>query len=466
MRAMFAQTKCWRFTFTQAFRPHTSIHRNVSSAAFSKMMSVPFTTDKAKAIELFKTHHAKHLLLKQPVTTPPEPIPIYLPYYIFSGTANLTYSARLSKTTYELRYDLFGGRWRYYPRTRINEIPQQTLSSKEYTSDHVPLHIYAAYDQPASWLKFDTSKIVSSMSSRPLISISGMTPRVEEFSRPYNGIENQVMNYLVEAEQERARKYLQRTYDPESIEFTSSQCQAHLNSQQVYIPVWKFEFPIDEFPFDRSDGKYSTYVSGWDNSTSGPVFYHPELSGVLAGVVTALASLAVLWPWNLFPAAAAGGMVFFAVRQFLSGLPRSQRQRAWGETTQQRIQDNAVGQQSTRQESTYDGGYTGRQQQQQQQQQRQQQRQRPTQTTSKYPTNDPQGLYKTLEVTPAATDSQIRDSFRRLARKYHPDMIQGSTAEKTAGKEKFQQISAAYDVLKDPRRRKEYDTYGTTSTRN
>jgi regulatory protein YycI of two-component signal transduction system YycFG len=298
------------------------------------------------------------------------------------------------------------------------------------------------------------------MSNRPLTSISGITPRVEEFSRPYKGVEDQVMKYLVDAERERARKYLQRTYDPESIEFTSSQCQAHLNSQQVYIPVWKFEFTIDEIPFDRSDGNYSTYVSGWDTSTSGPVFYHPELSGGVAGVLTALASLVVLWPWNLLPAAAVGGLVFFIVRQVLSGLPRSQRMRAWGETTQQRIQDNAVGQQSTRQES---GGYSGRQQ---QQQQRQQQRQRPTQTTSKYPTNDPQGLYKTLEVTPAATDSQIRDSFRRLARKYHPDMIQGSTAEKNAGKEKFQQISAAYDVLKDPRRRKEYDTYGTTSTRN
>src|SRR5271170_6689038 len=460
---MFAPTKGWRFTFTQAFRPHTSIHRNVSSAAFSKMMSVPFTTDKAKAIELFKTHHAKHLLLQQPVATPPEPIPIYLPYYIFSATANLTYSARLSKTTYELRYDLFGGRWRYYPRTRINEIPQQTLSSKDYPSDHVPLHIYAAYDQLASWLKFDTSKIVSLMSNRPLTSISGIIPRVEEFSRPYKGVEDQVMKYLVDAEQERARKYLQRTYDPENIEFTFSQCHASLNSQQVYIPVWKFEFP-----FDGSDGKYSTYVSGWDTSTSGPVFYHAGLSGVVAGVLSALASIAVLWPWNLVAATGMGGVVFVLVRQYLSSLPRSQRLNAWSETTQQRIQDNAAAQQGTRQESTYDWGYTGRQQQQQQQrqQQSQQQRQRPTQTTTKYPTNDPQGLYKTLEVTPTATDSEIRDSFRRLARKYHPDMIQGSTAEKNAGKEKFQQISAAYDVLKDPRRRKEYNTYGTTSTRN
>src|SRR5271169_1028535 len=152
MRAMFSLTKYWRFSFTHLFRPHTStFHRNVWSAAFSKMMSVPFTIDKAKAIELFKQHHARHLLLQQPVTPPPEPIPMYLPYYIFSATASLTYSARLTKTTYELHYDILGGRWTYYPRTRNQDIPLQTLSSKEYTSDKVPLHIYAAYDQLASW---------------------------------------------------------------------------------------------------------------------------------------------------------------------------------------------------------------------------------------------------------------------------------------------------------------------------
>ena len=430
-------------------------------------MSVPFTTDKAKAIELFKRHHSKHLLLQQPVTPPPEPTPIYLPYYIFSATANLTYSARLSKTTYELRYDIFGGRWRYYPRTRSQDIPLQTLSNKEYSDDQVPLHIYAAYDQLSSWLNLDTSKIGSLIGTNLLLSVSGVVPRVEGFTRPYNAIQEQAMKYLNDAEQERARKYLQRTYDPERIEFTYTQCQASLNPQQVYIPVWKFEFP-----HGNPNEKYYTYVSGWSSSTSGPVFYQPELSGAVAGVLGALASLVFLWPWNLFAATGAGGIAFALVRQLLSSLPKSERMRAWDETTQQRTHDQAVGQQRTRQESTYQWGYTGRQQEQQQQEQQQEQRrqqeqrQRTTRTGPAYASNDPQGLYQTLEVKPTATDPEIRDSFRRLARKYHPDMVQGGPAEKNAAKEKFQQVSAAYDVLKDPRKRKEYDTFGTTSTRN
>ena len=364
---MFWETKRSRFLFSRTIRPNTPIYRNISSAAFSKVMSVPFTTDKSTALELFRKHHAKNLLLQQPVTASPEPIPIYLPYYIFSATANLTYSARLSKTTYELRYDLFGGRWRYYPRTRIHEIPRQTLSDKEYHADHVPLHIYAGYDQPASWLKFDTSKILSVSSNRPLYSISGIVPRVEEFSRSYKAVEDQVMKYIVDAEQERARKYLQRTYDPERIDFTYAHCQASVIAKQVYLPVWKFEFP-----FGNANEIYSTYVSGWSTATSGPVFYHPELSGAVAGVLGALASLTMLWPWSLFAATDVGASVFVLVRQFLSGLPRSQRSRAWGEMTQQRIQDEATEKQSTRQEYTFEWEYTGQARQQRQQQQQQQ----------------------------------------------------------------------------------------------
>jgi hypothetical protein len=99
----------------------------------------------------------------------------------------------------------------------------------------------------------------------------------------------------------------------------------------------------------------------------------------------------------------------------------------------------------------------------QRQQQRQQRQQPRPQPKSKYVSGDPQGLYATLEIPPTATDAQIGDSFRRLAKKYHPDMVQGEAAEKEAAKKKFQQVSAAYQVLKDPRKRREYDRFGTTS---
>jgi DnaJ-class molecular chaperone len=54
--------------------------------------------------------------------------------------------------------------------------------------------------------------------------------------------------------------------------------------------------------------------------------------------------------------------------------------------------------------------------------------------------------YKTLGVKRAATADEIRKAYRRLARKYHPDLNPGDKA----AEEKFKQLSEAYDVLSHP----------------
>lgn len=60
--------------------------------------------------------------------------------------------------------------------------------------------------------------------------------------------------------------------------------------------------------------------------------------------------------------------------------------------------------------------------------------------------------YETLGVKPGATDAEIKSAYRRLARKYHPDVSKESGAE-----EKFKAVNEAYEALKDPSRRQAYD---------
>lgn len=67
--------------------------------------------------------------------------------------------------------------------------------------------------------------------------------------------------------------------------------------------------------------------------------------------------------------------------------------------------------------------------------------------------------YKTLGVERTAKPEEIKKAYRRLARKYHPDVNPGDKA----AEEKFKQISEAFDVLSDPKKRKIYDQYGTYS---
>lgn len=66
-------------------------------------------------------------------------------------------------------------------------------------------------------------------------------------------------------------------------------------------------------------------------------------------------------------------------------------------------------------------------------------------------------LYRTLEVDPSATAADIKKAYRKLAIKYHPD--KNPDDPKTA-EAKFKEVSAAYEVLSDDKKREIYDKYG------
>ncbi|HEY4416903.1 MAG TPA: DnaJ C-terminal domain-containing protein [Verrucomicrobiae bacterium] len=64
--------------------------------------------------------------------------------------------------------------------------------------------------------------------------------------------------------------------------------------------------------------------------------------------------------------------------------------------------------------------------------------------------------YQTLGVPRTASEADIKKSFRKLAREYHPDVAK----DKKKAEEKFKEINEAYEVLSDPDKRKKYDELG------
>jgi molecular chaperone DnaJ len=70
-------------------------------------------------------------------------------------------------------------------------------------------------------------------------------------------------------------------------------------------------------------------------------------------------------------------------------------------------------------------------------------------------------LYDTLGVPKNASADEIKKAYRKLARQHHPDANPGDAAAEAT----FKEVQAAYDVLSDAEKRKQYDTFGSTNGR-
>ncbi len=70
---------------------------------------------------------------------------------------------------------------------------------------------------------------------------------------------------------------------------------------------------------------------------------------------------------------------------------------------------------------------------------------------------DYKDYYKTLNVDKKADEKSIKESYRKLARKFHPDLNPGNKR----AEEKFKEINEAYGVLGDANKRSKYDQLGS-----
>jgi molecular chaperone DnaJ len=73
----------------------------------------------------------------------------------------------------------------------------------------------------------------------------------------------------------------------------------------------------------------------------------------------------------------------------------------------------------------------------------------------------PTSLYESLGVPKNASQDEIKKAYRKLVRQYHPDKNPGDAAAEA----RFKELQAAYDILSDPEKRKQYDTFGSANGR-
>ena len=69
--------------------------------------------------------------------------------------------------------------------------------------------------------------------------------------------------------------------------------------------------------------------------------------------------------------------------------------------------------------------------------------------------------YEVLGVPKNAPQDEVKKAYRKLARRYHPD----KNPDDKEAEERFKEVQGAYDVLGDPEKRKQYDTFGSANGR-
>ncbi|MBO5733999.1 MAG: DnaJ domain-containing protein, partial [Clostridia bacterium] len=69
---------------------------------------------------------------------------------------------------------------------------------------------------------------------------------------------------------------------------------------------------------------------------------------------------------------------------------------------------------------------------------------------------DKRDFYEVLGVQRGATDDEIKKAYRKLAKKYHPDL----NPDDNSAEAKFKEVSEAYEILSDKEKRSRYDQFG------
>ncbi|KAG0231561.1 hypothetical protein BGW41_002164 [Actinomortierella wolfii] len=415
---------------------------------------------------------------------------LYIPFWAASGNVRATViNAQVGWDRMVTRYNRATQRNEAHWETQWSQVQTRHQFVSAYPSSLPEMQVYASYKYRRGFINQIRSSI-SILDAKPFSPKDFESQDAEDIQR---GVQNRgldpftmkpdnalrfVRTAIEQNELIKAERWLVENYRCDRARILSMDFQyGGMNLAPVYIPVYVFSIQY----MNRT---FRTFVQAHDPNalTGGLRFYSWERVGAVTAL-TAMAGLALLgtsqfglgwtdafWLGVVAPSLfVAWGVMYYPILDYrirdwwrqreIEGHAETASSAAWDTDwtkaydrfeEEQRRQDwyeNQQYQHQSRGSGTHysSGSYPG------------------TSSSSARersgPPGDPLGYYATLGVSKDASIQEIQSAFRGLAMKWHPDRFQ-TEAEKAKGKKKFQEITQAYTVLRDVKKRKNYDMYG------
>ena len=384
----------------------------------------------------------------------------YLPFYMFDVEVATTFSGKVGFKRTVSHYNPTTKRMESYTTTDWRSVPPlQGVYTASYTPDLPQLQIYGAFKykwEPIQVLKTPISRV-------RVLTPSQMSPsdfrdgrEVDVFEMKLATAQGRVKEFIRAQETAKGERLLMEKYNADEASVAASIELTSFRIRRVYQPAYVFHL-------QHLGQEFEVVVNGSTGEVWGQYIYSAEkvgsaamLAGSAAYLAGAFAHVVHLSPTTyvlgvLLPSIVAGliGKYWATVRQFLREARRVGDKEA----------DAAIKAESAGAEWTAAGGGEQRRTEQRYEQQYRQytgggQQQQYQRAAPPRPVTPQKSHYEILGLPPTATLDDIRTAFRAKSFQYHPDVNKGK--EEWAN-ERFREILEAYQVLRDPKKRAQYD---------
>ncbi|EME27472.1 DnaJ homolog subfamily C member 3 [Galdieria sulphuraria] len=415
-------------------------------ASFSDSFYLPFKLDQKQALEAFRKWNRSLLLHRHFKDTELTVEKLYVPFYIFEAALRVNYTCEIGfaetvrlKSKLDNKESVFET-WSWHPISG-------SLSEVEYPPSLGIMQVYGGFERLKRYMNFIRSLEIAG--TLPYHKDLSKEARIESFALDEEDAFNNIRLLIYEREEKRCRIAIQKEYGAERIRnLRTNLVFKRFVTKRIFLPAF-------EVSFSGVGGRtFKVWINGRDGDTTGDRMYSILKSSLAGATISTstfvLCQVAGIAPWLeltdllsslLISSFSSGFLAYF------SSLFLWLRSRIELYSELRYFQGYKAEKDANQHEETFRRAYERRKQDSYESYNR---RRHP-------PTTAPtRSYYDILGLPPGASIEQVKLAFRKLAMQHHPDRQQDSISKQKAS-ERFREIVTAYETLKDPVKKREYD---------